>query len=139
MAVLLVTQPGEGRVSSPTLTLPACDTGLARAPGARPGQTGSVVDLVRFEQLVIQAFLGWSANGFEVQVDHSPGERSKRSIWITLRGSATEIDLGVSESGKAELAYTKSNGEVEHERFEGISDVTASHLLRRLDELTGRR
>jgi len=80
-----------------------------------------------------------SANGFEVQVDHSPGDRSKRSIWITLRGSATEIDLGVWHSGEAELAHTKSNGEVEHEHFKGISDATASHLLRRLDELTGQR
>ncbi|MDH5236983.1 MAG: hypothetical protein OEW85_05120 [Acidimicrobiia bacterium] len=42
-------------------------------------------------------------------------------------------------SGEAELAHTKSNGEVEHEHFKGISDATASHLLRRLDELTGQR
>ncbi len=102
-----------------------------------PGQTGSVVDLLRFEQLVIQALPTWSANGLEVEVEHRPGGRSKRSIWITLRGSATQIDLGVWDSGDAELAYTNANGEVEHEHFKAISDGTASRPLRRLDELTG--
>lgn len=92
---------------------------------------------MRLEQLVIQALPAWSANGFEVQVKHSLRDRSKRSIWITLRGSATEIDLEVWHSGEAELAFINANGEVEHEHFEGLSDGTASRLLRRLDELIG--
>lgn len=93
---------------------------------------------MRSEQLVIQALSAWSANGFEVQVDHPPGDCSKRSILVTLRGLVTEIDLGVWESGDAELAFISATGDVEHEHFEGLSDGTASHLLRRLDELTGK-
>jgi hypothetical protein len=42
----------------------------------------------------------------------------------------------VWESGEAELAYTNTNDEVEHEHFEGLSDATVPGLLRRLDELT---
>jgi len=93
-----------------------------------------VVDLLRFEQLVVQALPGWSADGFEVTVHHSRHDLPKRSIWINLRRSGSEIELGVWDSGEAELAYTSAAGDIQHEHFEGLFDSTAENLLQRLDE-----
>jgi hypothetical protein len=66
-----------------------------------------VVDLLSFEQLVIQALPAWLANGIEVQVDHPPRDRSKRSISVTLRGSATEINLGGTVRKTVDLVWSE--------------------------------